>query len=105
MIRRPPRSTLFPYTTLFRSHVGTPAARHRPGGDDPLRRGIEHGDAPRPVAAARSGIPAAIADVHPAPVPAGGDAVRAFAGRDEPDTPESVRVHQVDAGRHHVSHV
>src|SRR5476649_269795 len=23
MIRRPPRSTLFPYTTLFRSHVGT----------------------------------------------------------------------------------
>src|SRR2546426_4062140 len=28
MIRRPPRSTLFPYTTLFRS----PAARDRPGG-------------------------------------------------------------------------
>src|SRR5256885_8043596 len=27
MIRRPPRSTLFPYTTLFRSH--TPAARGR----------------------------------------------------------------------------
>src|SRR5260370_24855209 len=25
MIRRPPRSTLFPYTTLFRSVVGTPA--------------------------------------------------------------------------------
>src|SRR3989442_11678282 len=23
MIRRPPRSTLFPYTTLFRSHDGT----------------------------------------------------------------------------------
>src|SRR5258705_13125858 len=23
MIRRPPRSTLFPYTTLFRSHTGT----------------------------------------------------------------------------------
>src|SRR5256884_9539062 len=23
MIRRPPRSTLFPYTTLFRSHVQT----------------------------------------------------------------------------------
>src|SRR3712207_6990446 len=31
MIRRPPRSTLFPYTTLFRSHLsGTHAARvHR----------------------------------------------------------------------------
>src|SRR2546430_12590930 len=24
MIRRPPRSTLFPYTTLFRSHSGRP---------------------------------------------------------------------------------
>src|SRR5258707_8810930 len=27
MIRRPPRSTLFPYTTLFRSHAGRRAAR------------------------------------------------------------------------------
>src|SRR2546430_12190177 len=26
MIRRPPRSTLFPYTTLFRSHVDVAAA-------------------------------------------------------------------------------
>src|SRR5260370_19130796 len=26
MIRRPPRSTLFPYTTLFRSHTTTGAA-------------------------------------------------------------------------------
>src|SRR3712207_8863865 len=25
MIRRPPRSTLFPYTTLFRSHLGARA--------------------------------------------------------------------------------
>src|SRR5690348_18454183 len=24
MLRRPPRSTLFPYTTLFRSHCGVP---------------------------------------------------------------------------------
>src|SRR3712207_7745887 len=36
MIRRPPRSTLFPYTTLFRSHdgataVGVPAERHQVG--------------------------------------------------------------------------
>src|SRR3989449_5050338 len=29
MIRRPPRSTLFPYTTLFRSHAA-------PGGDSPV---------------------------------------------------------------------
>src|SRR3989441_11821155 len=27
MIRRPPRSTLFPYTTLFRSYVVKPAAK------------------------------------------------------------------------------
>src|ERR1044072_9111578 len=27
MIRRPPRSTLFPYTTLFRSHHGEAMAR------------------------------------------------------------------------------
>src|SRR3989442_7442814 len=34
MIRRPPRSTLFPYTTLFRSRH--PAAGHdRPGPRDP----------------------------------------------------------------------
>src|SRR3712207_6943836 len=53
MIRRPPRSTLFPYTTLFRSrHVEgpdrlrqldggephEPGAKHRPG-DDGGRRG------------------------------------------------------------------
>src|SRR2546430_16068356 len=33
MIRRPPRSTLFPYTTLFRSHVGQrlPDRRLEPG--------------------------------------------------------------------------
>src|SRR6266481_9841956 len=27
MIRRPPRSTLFPYTTLFRSAIGNPGGR------------------------------------------------------------------------------
>src|SRR2546421_7774576 len=27
MIRRPPRSTLFPYTTLFRSHLRLPGAK------------------------------------------------------------------------------
>src|SRR2546422_7493284 len=29
MIRRPPRSTLFPYTTLFRSRIGSCAALGR----------------------------------------------------------------------------
>src|SRR5258708_21690346 len=28
MIRRPPRSTLFPYTTLFRSKISLPGAWH-----------------------------------------------------------------------------
>src|SRR2546422_1966734 len=28
MIRRPPRSTLFPYTTLFRSRFGRGSTRH-----------------------------------------------------------------------------
>src|SRR2546422_3079583 len=41
MIRRPPRSTLFPYTTLFRSIIG--GVRQAPGGgpavDTPCRRG------------------------------------------------------------------
>src|SRR2546430_12350896 len=39
MIRRPPRSTLFPYTTLFRSEAGTEGrapSRHRRTG----RRGV-----------------------------------------------------------------
>src|SRR5260221_5165896 len=43
MIRRPPRSTLFPYTTLFRSH-GRDARRHQRrdggcGGDDRRDKG------------------------------------------------------------------
>src|SRR5215510_8266829 len=43
MIRRPPRSTLFPYTALFRSHARAArrgaGGRRRPGsGREPLRR-------------------------------------------------------------------
>src|SRR2546430_4521240 len=34
MIRRPPRSTLFPYTTLFRSHQEVPSSPLVPA-DDP----------------------------------------------------------------------
>src|SRR5256885_11063379 len=39
MIRRPPRSTLFPYTTLFRSHRprGRVVAAHRRLADQPRR--------------------------------------------------------------------
>src|SRR2546422_1557839 len=38
MIRRPPRSTLFPYTTLFRSGV---SARRRPGAGLSPRRSVD----------------------------------------------------------------
>src|SRR2546428_3033240 len=45
MIRRPPRSTLFPYTTLFRSRTGAPAAALRGAGG---RRVVPPGVATRP---------------------------------------------------------
>src|SRR3989475_6904258 len=56
MIRRPPRSTLFPYTTLFRSGRAREAARVRRAGAGPLgepdargrAQGVREG-APRPV--------------------------------------------------------
>src|SRR3712207_7537876 len=48
MIRRPPRSTLFPYTTLFRSALGRPPCTLAKGGW-PGRR------------AARLALPAAVA--------------------------------------------
>src|SRR2546427_1644959 len=38
MIRRPPRSTLFPYTTLFRSNAGARRARAGGGTHGPARR-------------------------------------------------------------------
>src|SRR2546427_7798622 len=38
MIRRPPRSTLFPYTTLFRSGVSPPTLRRRRGRGSARRR-------------------------------------------------------------------
>src|ERR1044071_10102378 len=45
MIRRPPRSTLFPYTTLFRSPAIARSGNTIPlgdGGDLPERRSEEH---------------------------------------------------------------
>src|SRR3712207_8868506 len=44
MIRRPPRSTLFPYTTLFRSRRGQPTARRGESGGD-LRLAPDSGGA------------------------------------------------------------
>src|SRR3712207_7705544 len=60
MIRRPPRSTLFPYTTLFRSslpqHRGHGAA-HRAGGNRRAVRARTRG--PRARRAQGAGVPAA----------------------------------------------
>src|SRR2546429_8728102 len=60
MIRRPPRSTLFPYTTLFRSGRGrlpAPDRDDRAGADRVVRAGsgrrAARGSVPRPVVRAR----------------------------------------------------
>src|SRR3712207_7876480 len=49
MIRRPPRSTLFPYTTLFRSVVGEHAGRRRHGECGVLRGAVGVGQGRRRV--------------------------------------------------------
>src|SRR3712207_7439776 len=43
MIRRPPRSTLFPYTTLFRSEGSVLLRPHGRLGDDREARGAQEG--------------------------------------------------------------
>src|SRR2546422_3859019 len=47
MIRRPPRSTLFPYTTLFRSQPRTPADRVRHVDPRAVLRGLRSARAGR----------------------------------------------------------
>src|SRR3989449_5697327 len=58
MIRRPPRSTLFPYTTLFRSRTSTATRRRkssRPAGDD-LRVSLQRTPLAPPAIAFGAGI-------------------------------------------------
>src|SRR5256885_16888652 len=80
MIRRPPRSTLFPYTTLFRSDdrldelVGDPAVVALLYGRDRIVRVLTvtvHDRAKRPLGA----IPALVAIHRVVPARHGGDAV------------------------------
>src|SRR3989449_9472112 len=52
MIRRPPRSTLFPYTTLFRSRLRDPGQGRGAGRGDPWR--LLRGDGPAAAAGARA---------------------------------------------------
>src|SRR2546428_1849807 len=57
MIRRPPRSTLFPYTTLFRSPNDHRSDDHRPvvrGGAARVRRQLDHAAAGERESAARA---------------------------------------------------
>src|SRR5688572_31362604 len=59
MIRRPPRSTLFPYTTLFRSHLGPlrrRCSRRRRAGRDGRERAADDGLAGRGAAEQRAGV-------------------------------------------------
>ena len=79
MIRRPPRSTLFPYTTLFRSPVLSGAPRPAPGptGD---RRPSPSGGPPRP-----HGLPAVPPDpCRPVPGPLAAEAQRRSGSGEHP---------------------
>src|SRR5438874_6820544 len=58
MIRRPPRSTLFPYTTLFRSHFSPPCPRPQSARDRPCPQAPGRGiSARRRHARSRAEIP------------------------------------------------
>src|SRR2546426_12807942 len=48
MIRRPPRSTLFPYTTLFQSHRGAACGHLVGDGELPAPNRVEEEDAGKP---------------------------------------------------------
>src|SRR3712207_7025395 len=72
MIRRPPRSTLFPYTTLFRSH------HHVPGGAEPPQQVVPQ----PPRTPGQGGEPER--GVHgPRPAPAGQDEEAGDEGRQD----------------------
>src|SRR2546426_11228407 len=102
MIRRPPRSTLFPYTTLFRSlaaglvHEFLDAPRMNPPvGDQPLEREPAHLAPHRIEARHHHGVGCVVDDnVH-----TGG-------GFEGPDVaalaPDDAALHLVEIGRAHV---
>src|SRR2546426_5185632 len=65
MIRRPPRSTLFPYTTLFRSLARDARDAHEAAGDDPGEGGArDHAErrAPARIAQGEGGLAQRVGD-------------------------------------------
>src|SRR5439155_18703 len=86
-------------------HVGTAAAGNWPRRHDASGPRVEHADGPRPAPSAGGRVPAAVRDVHEAPVAARIDPVRPPSGRDEPEAAESRGVHQVHTVRLHVGDV
>src|SRR3712207_6888754 len=60
MIRRPPRSTLFPYTTLFRSYLKQPHQGQLPHGEEAGQPLLLHP------------VPSDAGELHPWPRPAQG---------------------------------
>src|SRR3712207_7429049 len=67
MIRRPPRSTLFPYTTLFRSRLARPAGEERRHDEVDDDREPDDRDADRDVVELRPVVEAADRLVHDDP--------------------------------------
>src|SRR2546430_8642539 len=57
MIRRPPRSTLFPYTTLFRSCLGIGGELLDPAEDNGLEQRLPGGEMPVDGADSHPGAP------------------------------------------------
>src|SRR3712207_7926737 len=68
MIRRPPRSTLFPYTTLFRSSRRGARREGDPRADVHRQDGVRRRAAPAPPADPRPLAPARVAPAHGARV-------------------------------------
>src|SRR5216683_7534327 len=78
MIRRPPRSTLFPYTTLFRSLLRVEADHRGVGQARPREQDHAEGDAPGQVRHAAHGHDVARVLLRPRPL--GGDVERVEGG-------------------------
>src|SRR5256886_10127415 len=92
MIRRPPRSTLFPYTTLFRSHYG----HYKAGSDTGTFKVVATGHPGGKTADATvtvTAVPVASAVVTPpgASQPVGGARPSPATTKDSPGAPVSPR--------------